>query len=470
MIRSREIGLFNAYAFAAAGVLTACFWSCVMLIEGLGLRSLTENVEPYLAYNLISIGGLLLQLYQTDHSRVNILSLDFVQNLRLSISQTLHVAMALAIMLVLTKDLAISRFFFIVYLGVLPFVFFAANGSIPPGLSRVFFSGHNQTPALLVGRVTRVGRMRRWIRRMEKYGVQMVGLLTEEATTRTNTLQKLPIVGNAEDLESILSKIRIDMVILMDVPRSPEVLSRIITTTERAGVRMIVANNLSETFRHPLRFYRQFGLDFITLREEPLQDPLNRITKRALDVAVALPVVLFLLAPLALGVWLIHRAQSPGPLFFRQIRAGVQNRRFEIIKFRTMRCDNDDESRQASQHDDRIFPLGRMLRKTSIDEIPQFLNVLRGEMSVVGPRPHMIEHNDKFAEALAHYHVRTLVKPGVTGLAQVSGFRGEAQTVAAIKKRVACDIDYIERWSLLLDVFIIAQTAWQVIRPPKSAY
>jgi putative colanic acid biosynthesis UDP-glucose lipid carrier transferase len=135
-----------------------------------------------------------------------------------------------------------------------------------------------------------------------------------------------------------------------------------------------------------------------------------------------------------------------------------------------MKVENPDATRQASENDDRIFPLGRLLRKTSIDEIPQFLNVLRGEMSIVGPRPHMIEHNAQFARIMANYHIRAFVKPGVTGLAQVRGFRGEARTSEDIQKRVECDIEYIERWSLTLDVMLIVQTAWQMLFPPKSAY
>lgn len=470
MIRSREVGLFNAYSFAQAGVLTVCFWACVVGLGLLGVRDLLANVEPYLAYNLISIGGLLLQLYQTDSSRLNLQALDPVQNLRFSVSQTLHVAGALTVMLVLTKDITISRLFLLVYLVLLPMAFFAGNAIIPKQLCHIFFSGTNQLPALLVGQLPRVGRMRRWLRRMEDYGITIVGLLTEEKTTRGRTIQRIPIVGDAHDLKVILEKIRIETVILLDVPANQEVLDFLVNTTDQAGVRMIVMNNLPETFRHPLRFYRQFGVDFITLREEPLQDPLNRISKRAFDILVALFAVLVVLPPLILLVSIIHRFQSPGPLFFRQTRAGIQNRRFEIIKFRTMHVSNADTTKQARQEDDRVFSLGRLLRKTSIDEIPQFLNVLLGDMSVVGPRPHMVEHNEQFAKILANYHVRTFVKPGVTGLAQVRGFRGEAQTDEDIRKRVACDIDYIERWSIALDFLIVTKTALQVIQPPKSAY
>jgi lipopolysaccharide/colanic/teichoic acid biosynthesis glycosyltransferase len=167
---------------------------------------------------------------------------------------------------------------------------------------------------------------------------------------------------------------------------------------------------------------------------------------------------------------LLQRLQSRGPLFYTQTRAGLQNRHFQIFKFRTMHVQQGGEARQATRGDGRIFPAGRWLRRFSIDEIPQFLNVLRGEMSVIGPRPHLVEHNALFAEQMVNYHVRTLVKPGITGLAQVRGFRGEARTSTEIAQRLASDISYLENWRLVLDVSIIARTAWQMVQPPRTAY
>src|SRR5205085_4541560 len=132
--------------------------------------------------------------------------------------------------------------------------------------------------------------------------------------------------------------------------------------------------------------------------------------------------------------------QSPGPLLHVQERAGMQNRQFKIYKFRTMHSNNGEISRQASHGDDRVYPLGKLLRKLSIDEVPQFWNVLKGDMSIVGPRPHLIEHNQQFSRFLENYHVRTFVKPGITGLAQVRGFRGEARDASDIENRITCDI------------------------------
>jgi lipopolysaccharide/colanic/teichoic acid biosynthesis glycosyltransferase len=188
------------------------------------------------------------------------------------------------------------------------------------------------------------------------------------------------------------------------------------------------------------------------------------------DLFVACVAVFLVLPWLCVVVWVLHRLQSPGPLFFRQQRSGLAGQKFEIFKFRTMHMGTVDDSRQASEQDSRIFASGRWLRKTSLDELPQFLNVLFGEMSVVGPRPHLPEHNNRWARLLNAYNVRSVVKPGLTGLAQVRGMRGEAKSDEDIVRRIESDLEYIENYSPLVDVVIVAQTAWQVFFPQKTAY
>jgi lipopolysaccharide/colanic/teichoic acid biosynthesis glycosyltransferase len=212
------------------------------------------------------------------------------------------------------------------------------------------------------------------------------------------------------------------------------------------------------------------GLNFVHFRREPLESPFNRAIKRMFDVCVAGIAVVFVMPWLCLLVWCLQRLQSPGPLFFGQERAGLGGGKFRIFKFRTMHTECEGNTSQAREGDPRIFPAGRWLRKTSLDEIPQFLNVLRGEMSVVGPRPHLPEHNSRWERLLASYNVRTVVKPGVTGLAQVRGMRGEAKTDEDVLRRIEADLEYIENYSPLVDIGIVAQTAWQVIFPKQTAY
>ena len=212
------------------------------------------------------------------------------------------------------------------------------------------------------------------------------------------------------------------------------------------------------------------GAHFLALQNEPLEDPVNRALKRGLDIAVSLPVVVLILPVLTAIIWLVQRWQAPGPVFFNRPRGGRNRTTFGMFKYRSMYVSDHDINQQAQAGDDRVYPLGRLLRKASLDEFPQFLNVLRGEMSVVGPRPHLPKHDEQFSQIARAYRTRSLVKPGITGLAQVKGFRGEITEPAKLHRRVYWDLYYVAHWSIVMDLRIIFLTAWQVVRPPKTAY
>ncbi len=272
------------------------------------------------------------------------------------------------------------------------------------------------------------------------------------------------------EIEKVIRERGITQVILLEFPLFANAYQDVIQICDQLGIRLLILSDLEEKLRHSVTHFEDGGFRFIGLREEPLENPLNRFLKRAIDVAIAVPIIVFVFPVLAVFVFVTQRLQSPGPLFHLQHRAGLQNRQFEIYKFRTMHSSNGEVSRQASLEDERVYPLGKWFRKLSIDEVPQFWNVLRGDMSIVGPRPHLIEHNHQFSKYMANYHVRTFVKPGITGLAQVRGYRGEARNGADIANRVACDIEYLENWNLSLELAIIMRTFWHLVKPPKTAY
>ncbi|MEL6626204.1 MAG: undecaprenyl-phosphate glucose phosphotransferase [Bacteroidota bacterium] len=225
---------------------------------------------------------------------------------------------------------------------------------------------------------------------------------------------------------------------------------------------------------NPLR-RRTFNIDFVgpfptlSMRQEPLKKLYNRMVKRVFDIFFSLLVILFVF-PIALPIIAVAiKFSSKGPIFFKQQRHGRVNRPFTCYKFRTMYVASDD-TRQATKDDPRVTPVGRFLRKTSLDELPQFLNVLRGEMSVVGPRPHAVNHTDAFQEHAPKYLRRHFVLPGITGHAQVHGLRGEIERPEEIEERVSYDSWYIENWNLLLDLKIIVQTLGVMFRPQDKAY
>ena len=221
--------------------------------------------------------------------------------------------------------------------------------------------------------------------------------------------------------------------------------------------------------RHLERPLTDIGLTkAVELKREPLRLR-ERLQKRAFDIVVA-SIALVLLSPLLLLVALLIKLDSPGPVFFMQRRTGFNGRTFRIFKFRSMRTlDDGAEIRQATRDDDRITRVGRWLRASSIDELPQLLNVLFGDMSLVGPRPHAVAHNSQYDQAIANYALRHHVKPGITGWAQVCGFRGETPTVDLMLRRVEHDLWYIDNWSMWLDGVIVARTAIALMRP-QNAY
>jgi undecaprenyl-phosphate galactose phosphotransferase/putative colanic acid biosynthesis UDP-glucose lipid carrier transferase len=221
-----------------------------------------------------------------------------------------------------------------------------------------------------------------------------------------------------------------------------------------------------ETIRRALRRGGERGLASrlsVTLQRAPLS-PLERAAKRALDVALAAS-ALAMLAPALLAIAALVKLESPGPAIFRQRRCGFDDRQFVMFKFRTMRVSEDEGPLvQATRDDRRVTRLGRALRRASLDELPQLINVLRGEMSLVGPRPHALAHDDEFKARIANYALRHHVKPGLTGAAQVAGLRGATPQLSQMERRVERDLWYIDNWSMTLDLKIMAATCGALLR------
>ncbi|HEX8428095.1 exopolysaccharide biosynthesis polyprenyl glycosylphosphotransferase [Hymenobacter sp.] len=193
-------------------------------------------------------------------------------------------------------------------------------------------------------------------------------------------------------------------------------------------------------------------------------------TKRAFDYLFAALVTLLMLSWLIPIIALLIKMESRGPVFFKQLRTGKNGSPFYCLKFRSMRTNADADLKQASRGDNRITKLGAFLRRTSLDELPQFINVLKGEMSVVGPRPHMLRHTEDYSKIIDNFMDRHLVLPGITGLAQVSGHRGETREVEAMAKRVNADIHYLENWSFWLDLKIVLATVFQIFRSNNHVF
>ena len=208
----------------------------------------------------------------------------------------------------------------------------------------------------------------------------------------------------------------------------------------------------------------------LSLRNILLQEPFNKFIKRLFDIVFSLFIIVCVLSWLTPMLAIIIKSESKGNIFFRQIRNGYNFKQFYCYKFRSMKINAEADTAQATKNDKRLTRVGAFLRKTSIDELPQFFNVLVGNMSVVGPRPHMVNENEKHLKSIDKFMVRHFIKPGITGLAQVNGYRGEIETQSDIVNRIKYDINYIENWSLLLDIKIIILTVFNSLRGEKKAY
>ncbi len=277
--------------------------------------------------------------------------------------------------------------------------------------------------------------------------------------------------GSIRDFEALLSRpddLQLGDEVYLCVPRKErELIERTVRLCDHRVAKFYYLPTAEEKLNLQPILIDDIGV--MTTYTSPLEEPLNRLLKRLLDIVFSI----LCLIPSALllpFIVLAIKRQSPGPVFFRQLRTGIDGRDFYCYKFRSMHVNSDADRLQATKDDSRKFPFGDFMRKTNIDELPQFWNVLVGNMSIVGPRPHMLAHTEQYDKLIDKYMVRHFVKPGITGWAQVTGFRGETRELWQMEGRVERDIWYIQHWSLWLDLRIIWMTAKTIFKRDEKAY
>ena len=277
--------------------------------------------------------------------------------------------------------------------------------------------------------------------------------------------------GSIRDFEALLSRpddLQLGDEVYLCVPRKErDLIERTVRLCDHRVAKFYYLPTAEEKLNLQPILIDDIGV--MTTYTSPLEEPLNRLLKRLLDIVFSI----LCLIPSALllpFIVLAIKRQSPGPVFFRQLRTGIDGRDFYCYKFRSMHVNSDADCLQATKDDPRKFPFGDFMRKTNIDELPQFWNVLVGNMSIVGPRPHMLAHTEQYDKLIDKYMVRHFVKPGITGWAQVTGFRGETHELWQMEGRVERDIWYIQHWSLWLDLRIIWMTAKTIFKRDEKAY
>jgi exopolysaccharide biosynthesis polyprenyl glycosylphosphotransferase len=470
MLLNRSTGINGLCAFCLLALVTLSFWSWLFIWQN-DLFSDWMALEKYSFYNEFLLIGVLFRLDGRRLTREPYH--EFVEAVRRSGRQAVTGLFAVFVMVFALQDTFISRTFLFSYIPWLCLTLVFANYLLPRWLSQWIFGVNRPERVALAGTPEQAAKIKPWLDRKRMIGMQAIGVICPGPVLSGNVNghdPEFPVLGSLDELGEIFRKESISQLIIMDLSIGADQLRQLTQLCEGAAVRLLALDNLDSYFNHTTRVFEDDGMRLIGLREEPLESPVNRLLKRAMDLAIATPIVLLVLPFTTLFVWLCQRLQSPGPVLYKQKRSGLLGRTFMIYKYRTMYVNNDDEARQAAKNDRRVFPAGMWMRKLSIDELPQFINVFLGEMSVVGPRPHMLQHDDLFVKVMRNYMVRRFVHPGITGWAQVSGYRGEIHSERDVRNRVEADIYYLERWSFSLDCMIILKTVKQCILPLRTAY
>jgi putative colanic acid biosynthesis UDP-glucose lipid carrier transferase len=283
-------------------------------------------------------------------------------------------------------------------------------------------------------------------------------------------LSALPIIGDIDECVSYAVKNNINEIYSTISPERNSSIYEMAHIAEKSLIRFRFVPDFKLYVNRKTHMEYLEELPILSLRSEPLEDVTNSVKKRFFDIVFSLLVIVFLLSWLVPILALLIKLNSKGPVFFVQMRSGKDNKQFRCFKFRSLSVNGDAHTRQVTKNDTRITPLGKFLRKSNLDELPQFFNVLMGDMSVVGPRPHMLLHTETFSKLMEEYMIRHFVKPGVTGWAQVNGFRGEIKQPEQLRKRIEHDIWYMENWSLWLDLKVIFLTVYRTVKGDKNAY
>ncbi|MFN8307174.1 MAG: undecaprenyl-phosphate glucose phosphotransferase [Ferruginibacter sp.] len=297
---------------------------------------------------------------------------------------------------------------------------------------------------------------------------QIIGFVEDEGNV--HELTHYPVLSGIGNTLQIAKDNDINEIFSTITPEQNKSIYDLMFQSEKECIRFKIVPNLSVFITRDVHIEYFGDLPILSLRSEPLDDVGNRIKKRALDLVVSSLVIIFILSWMIPILGLLILLESRGPIFFGQLRTGKDKKTFRCLKFRSMRSNKDADLKQATRNDSRVTRIGKFIRKTSLDEFPQFLNVFKGEMSLVGPRPHMLKHTDDYSQVVDDYMVRQFLKPGITGWAQINGYRGEITNPEQIRMRVNKDLWYLENWSLWLDIKIMFLTVYHVLRGNQNAF
>jgi putative colanic acid biosynthesis UDP-glucose lipid carrier transferase len=329
--------------------------------------------------------------------------------------------------------------------------------------------GYNFKNVVIIGANDKGENMRKFLSKDLTYGYRILGFFDDKLDPFARISS--PMLGGFDAIHAYVANGNVDEMYIALHIDNIKIIQEMTAICERYMVRIKFIPDFQQytlSRKVEITFYENTPV--LMLRKEPLEGTMNWLVKKLFDFIFSLVIIVFVF-PWLLPIFIILiKIDSPGPVFFRQRRSGKYNEEFWCLKFRTMQVNKFSDNIQATFGDSRVTRVGAFMRRTNIDELPQFFNVFCGSMSVIGPRPHMLKHTEQYSELINNYLVRHYAKPGISGWAQVNGHRGETKELIEMKNRVDYDIWYIENWSLLLDVKIIYLTIFNVFKGEAKAY
>jgi len=349
-----------------------------------------------------------------------------------------------------------------------PAVEFAVHRALPALLPKILALEGVQRSAVIVG-AGELGRKLAQQVGASALGIRLLGFFDDRSNDRLNVPENHQLLGNIASLAEFVKNARVDLIyVTLPMASQPRIL-QLLDGLRDTTASIYFAPDIFLFDLIQARMDSLNGIPVVAVCETPFYG-VNGLIKRVSDVVLA-TLILALISPLMLAIAIGVKLSSPGPVLFKQRRYGLDGREIIVYKFRSMTVceDSPDVIRQATRNDRRITRLGAFLRRTSLDELPQFINVLQGRMSVVGPRPHAVAHNELYRKLIKGYMIRHKVKPGITGWAQVNGLRGETESLDKMKARIDYDLAYLRNWSLRLDLAIVVKTVFVVLKD-RNAY
>lgn len=370
------------------------------------------------------------------------------------------------------KSIILSRFFFVVYLVTLSVITILTRSFFRLVRFHLIKSGYLKKNIIIVGSGKAGGLYVDSLSKVSGEEYEIVGRVSDLADSSRDGVKSL---GTISELSKVLKKRDADEIIISLSDSESLKMADILRILSGYPIRVRIIPYYSKFVSHKYQISFFNNIPVVDVINDPLDELHWRIIKRIFDIVFSVLIILSVFVWLFPVIALLIKLDSKGPVFFKQERWGKRNKKFILFKFRSMIKNSKDVDKngkfvQATKNDSRITRVGRFLRKSSIDELPQFFNVLIGDMSVVGPRPHAVPQNMESKDKIENYMLRHLVKPGITGWAQVSGFRGETRTDEQMKRRVELDMFYIENWSFFLDLKIIFMTIWKGLKGDPVAY